>query len=189
MRLKRWRSAPDRTSCGTDRQPARAGHSRRLGTYREKFEKVMPLEYRRVLGEQKQTDPKTRAARLQESRAYAAMVTSWVIQQVLSKLPESRRNGVRCRERIQDWKEVYKDFPEDKLKAQASRCMDCGVPFCHQGCPLGNIIPDWNDLVYRDDGRKRLHVCSQPTISRNSPDASVRRRAKAHVCSASMPIR
>ena len=52
-------------------------------------------------------------------------------------------------ERIQDWKEVYKDFPEDRLKAQASRCMDCGVPFCHQGCPLGNIIPDWNDLVYR----------------------------------------
>jgi glutamate synthase (NADPH) small chain len=53
-------------------------------------------------------------------------------------------------ERIHDWKEVYKDFPEEKLKAQASRCMDCGVPFCHQGCPLGNIIPDWNDLVYRD---------------------------------------
>jgi glutamate synthase (NADPH/NADH) small chain len=52
-------------------------------------------------------------------------------------------------ERIHDWREVYKDFPEEKLKAQASRCMDCGVPFCHQGCPLGNIIPDWNDLVYR----------------------------------------
>src|SRR2546427_12952523 len=51
-------------------------------------------------------------------------------------------------ERLQDWKEVYKEFPEDKLKAQASRCMVCGIPFCHQGCPLGNIIPDWNDLVY-----------------------------------------
>jgi len=45
-------------------------------------------------------------------------------------------------ERLHDWREVYKEFPEDKLKAQASRCMDCGVPFCHQGCPLGNIIPD-----------------------------------------------
>src|SRR6059036_455875 len=45
-------------------------------------------------------------------------------------------------ERIHDWNEVYKEFSEDKLKAQASRCMDCGVPFCHQGCPLGNIIPD-----------------------------------------------
>ncbi len=53
-------------------------------------------------------------------------------------------------ERVQDWKEVYKEFPDDQLKAQASRCMDCGVPFCHKGCPLGNIIPDWNDLVYRD---------------------------------------
>src|SRR5246127_4047752 len=59
-------------------------------------------------------------------------------------------------ERIHDWKEVYKDFPEDKLKAQASRCMDCGVPFCHQGCPLGNIIPDWNDLVYRGHWQEAL---------------------------------
>ena len=59
-------------------------------------------------------------------------------------------------ERILDWKEVYKDFPEDQLKAQASRCMDCGVPFCHQGCPLGNIIPDWNDLVYRDQWKDAL---------------------------------
>ena len=59
-------------------------------------------------------------------------------------------------ERLHDWKEVYKDFPEEKLKAQASRCMDCGVPFCHQGCPLGNIIPDWNDLVYRDRWKDAL---------------------------------
>src|SRR5438477_3644229 len=59
-------------------------------------------------------------------------------------------------ERVHDWKEVYKDFPEDKLKAQASRCMDCGIPFCHQGCPLGNIIPDWNDLVYRDRWKEAL---------------------------------
>src|SRR5260370_25147017 len=64
-------------------------------------------------------------------------------------------------ERLHDWHEVYKEFPEDNLKAQASRCMDCGVPFCHQGCPLGNIIPDWNDLVYRDrwrDAIERLHA-------------------------------
>src|SRR5688500_8437250 len=53
-------------------------------------------------------------------------------------------------ERVHDYHEVYKDFPDDQLKKQASRCMDCGIPFCHQGCPLGNIIPDWNDLVYRD---------------------------------------
>ena len=59
-------------------------------------------------------------------------------------------------ERVHDWKEVYKEFPEDKLKAQASRCMDCGIPFCHQGCPLGNIIPDWNDLVYRGNWQEAL---------------------------------
>jgi glutamate synthase (NADPH/NADH) small chain len=59
-------------------------------------------------------------------------------------------------DRILDWKEVYKDFPDEKLQAQASRCMDCGVPFCHQGCPLGNIIPDWNDLVYRDRWKEAL---------------------------------
>jgi glutamate synthase (NADPH/NADH) small chain len=65
------------------------------------------------------------------------------------------------KERIHDWKEVYQDFPEDQLKVQASRCMDCGIPFCNQGCPLGNIIPDWNDLVYRgrwSEAIKRLHA-------------------------------
>jgi glutamate synthase (NADPH/NADH) small chain len=60
-------------------------------------------------------------------------------------------------ERINDWKEVYKDFPEDKLQSQAARCMDCGIPFCHQGCPLGNIIPDWNDLVYRGQWQEALY--------------------------------
>ena len=64
-------------------------------------------------------------------------------------------------ERIRDWKEVYLPFPEAELKAQAARCMDCGVPFCHQGCPLGNLIPDWNDFVYRDrwaEAIERLHA-------------------------------
>jgi glutamate synthase (NADPH/NADH) small chain len=63
-------------------------------------------------------------------------------------------------ERLQDWKCVQADFPEEKTKTQASRCMDCGIPFCNQGCPLGNIIPDFNDLVFRDkweDALARLH--------------------------------
>ncbi|HVU61648.1 MAG TPA: glutamate synthase, partial [Mycobacteriales bacterium] len=63
--------------------------------------------------------------------------------------------------RIQDWREVYEDFPEDHLQKQAGRCMDCGIPFCHQGCPLGNIIPEWNDLTWRGEGRQaieRLHA-------------------------------
>jgi glutamate synthase (NADPH/NADH) small chain len=97
-------------------------------------------------------------------------------------------------ERIHDWNEVYKEFPEDKLKAQASRCMDCGIPFCHQGCPLGNIIPDWNDLVYRGQWQEALYrllaTNNFPELtSRNSPDASARRRAKAPACWESMPIR
>jgi len=53
-------------------------------------------------------------------------------------------------ERVNDFQEVYREFPEQKLRLQGARCMDCGVPFCHTGCPLNNIIPDWNDLVYRD---------------------------------------
>jgi glutamate synthase (NADPH/NADH) small chain len=51
-------------------------------------------------------------------------------------------------ERLNDWFEIYQDFPEEKLRTQGARCMDCGVPFCHTGCPVNNLIPDWNDLVY-----------------------------------------
>src|SRR5438876_1315038 len=53
-------------------------------------------------------------------------------------------------ERLNDYREIYEHFPDKKLQQQAARCMDCGIPFCHKGCPLGNLIPDWNDLVYRD---------------------------------------
>ena len=63
--------------------------------------------------------------------------------------------------RLLDWREVYEDFDQISLRNQASRCMDCGIPFCNNGCPLGNIIPDWNDLVYRDrwrDAIDRLHA-------------------------------
>jgi glutamate synthase (NADPH) small chain len=63
--------------------------------------------------------------------------------------------------RLRDWKEVYEPFPRDHLRTQASRCMDCGIPFCNDGCPLGNLIPDWNDLLYRDQWRaaiERLHA-------------------------------
>jgi len=63
--------------------------------------------------------------------------------------------------RLRDWQEVYEPFPPDKLAIQAGRCMDCGIPFCNNGCPLGNLIPDWNDLVYRDhwrDAIERLHA-------------------------------
>ena len=63
--------------------------------------------------------------------------------------------------RILDWREVYEPMDGGALRAQAGRCMDCGIPFCHQGCPLGNLIPEWNDLAWRDDWREaseRLHA-------------------------------
>ncbi len=63
-------------------------------------------------------------------------------------------------ERLGDYRHVYYAYPAEELTRQASRCMDCGIPFCHQGCPLGNLIPDWNDLVYRDNWKaaiERLH--------------------------------
>ena len=71
--------------------------------------------------------------------------------------PKRRKIEVR----IQDWNEVYERFPGEDLKHQAGRCMDCGIPFCNNGCPLGNLIPDWNDLVYRGhwkDAVERLHA-------------------------------
>jgi glutamate synthase (NADPH/NADH) small chain len=70
------------------------------------------------------------------------------------ELPERRPVD----ERIKDWFEIYKEFPLEKVRTQGARCMDCGVPFCHTGCPLNNIIPDWNDLVYRDRWRAAVRV-------------------------------
>jgi glutamate synthase (NADPH) small chain len=59
-------------------------------------------------------------------------------------------------ERVNDWFEIYQDFPEEKLRTQGARCMDCGVPFCHTGCPVNNLIPDWNDLVYRGQWKEAV---------------------------------
>ncbi|HEY1466332.1 MAG TPA: glutamate synthase subunit beta [Acidimicrobiales bacterium] len=73
------------------------------------------------------------------------------------ELPPRRPVPVRLR----DWKEVYEPFPVESSREQGARCMDCGIPFCHEGCPLGNLIPEWNDLVYRDDwpeAMDRLHA-------------------------------
>ncbi len=73
------------------------------------------------------------------------------------RLPSRRPVPVR----LLDWHEVYEEFEPGAIEEQASRCMDCGIPFCNNGCPLGNIIPDWNDMVYRDEWRRaidRLHA-------------------------------
>ena len=76
----------------------------------------------------------------------------------IGRKPASKRP---IEERVRDYRYVYRPWPEEELKGQASRCMDCGIPFCNTGCPLGNLIPDWNDLVYRDhwlEAIDRLHA-------------------------------
>src|SRR5260221_6194024 len=61
-------------------------------------------------------------------------------------------------DRVKDWFEIYHEFPADKVSTQGARCMDCGLPFCHTGCPLNNIIPDWNDLVFRGRWKDAIRV-------------------------------
>lgn len=61
-------------------------------------------------------------------------------------------------ERINDWRDVYVEFPAPSVRTQAARCMDCGTPFCHEGCPLNNVIPHWNDLVYRDRWQEAARI-------------------------------
>src|SRR5260370_18669997 len=73
------------------------------------------------------------------------MVKITVFMEIKRETPHKRP----IEERLRDWREFDHKMPDEKLRAQGARCMDCGIPFCHKGCPLGNIIPDWNDLIYR----------------------------------------
>jgi glutamate synthase (NADPH/NADH) small chain len=76
------------------------------------------------------------------------------------EFPRAKPPARPVQERVGDYRHVYYAYPADELTRQAARCMDCGIPFCHQGCPLGNLIPEWNELVYRDSWRAaidRLH--------------------------------
>ena len=73
------------------------------------------------------------------------------------ELPKSRNP----KERIKDFKEIYEPFPEQKTNEQAARCMDCGIPFCHNGCPLGNIIPEFNDAVYRENWKEAIEILTE----------------------------
>ena len=103
-------------------------------------------------------------------------------------------------ERIHDWFEIYHAFPEEKQREQGARCMDCGVPFCHTGCPVNNLIPDWNDLVYNgrwQNAIRRLHatnnfpeftgrICPAPceaacVLGINQPPVSIKQIEKSIV--------
>ena len=115
----------------------------------------MPRDYRRVL----------EAARDAEERECLSTRRSWrpLVADATGFLKHGRELPIRrpVPVRLRDWKEVYEPFPADHLRTQASRCMDCGIPFCNNGCPLGNLIPDWNDLVWREQWHQaieRLHA-------------------------------
>ena len=74
---------------------------------------------------------------------------------------ERRERGYdKPAERLKTWREFVHPLPDGELERQAARCMGCGIPFCHQGCPVNNQIPDWNDLVWRDQWREALDKCA-----------------------------
>ena len=125
-----------------------------------RFIKVFPHEHKRVLGVSRTTTalyPESAAGRAGPGRAGATWVRtrdSWNTQRELAP-----RRPVT--QRVNDWFEIYLDFPEEKLRTQGARCMDCGVPFCQTGCPVNNLIPDWNDLVYHGrwkEAVRQLHA-------------------------------
>ena len=88
-------------------------------------------------------------------------------------------------DRVRNFKEFFIELPEQTLQAQASRCMDCGIPFCHdvkglKGCPVNNQIPDWNDLVYKGEWKTQLRIYIQPIIFQNLLAEFVQHLAKHH---------
>ena len=114
---------------------------------------VMPRDFKRV----KAAEAKAQA----ELASASEQGTRWVNPTgFLEVRPAAKPSARPVEERVGDYRHVYKAYPVEDLTRQAARCMDCGIPFCHHGCPLGNLIPDWNDLVYRDSWRaaiERLH--------------------------------
>ena len=84
-------------------------------------------------------------------------------------------------ERLKDYKEFVATLKDDAAKAQSARCMDCGTPFCNNGCPVNNIIPDFNELVYQGDWKNAIEVLHSTTISPSSPAASAPPRARRPV--------
>ena len=72
--------------------------------------------------------------------------------------PRQDRGYAPVKDRVEHYREFYKPLAEEELQSQGGRCMDCGIPFCHQGCPVNNIIPDWNDLVYKKRWREAIDV-------------------------------
>ena len=118
-----------------------------------KFVKVMPLDYKRALAELKKEHE---LAASRGARRGLARGGSWVDIRGFIQYPRKHHTNEAIDERLKHYREFLHVLTEPEIREQGARCMDCGVPFCHTGCPLGNIIPDWNDLVYRDRWREAL---------------------------------
>ena len=84
-------------------------------------------------------------------------------------------------DRLKHYREFVLHLDDEQASAQGARCMDCGIPFCQSGCPINNIIPDWNDLVYRGQWQEAIEPCTQPITSQSSPDVYVLHHARLHV--------
>ena len=140
-----------------------------------KFVKVVPSEYRRAL--EAQASPATNGLRLsghaRRRRRYVStgryvpvnterkVGSPWVKFAVFLEIERREHHKRPVDERLNDWKEFELPVPDAELREQAARCMDCGIPFCHDGCPLGNLIPDWNDHMYKghlDEAIAALHA-------------------------------
>ncbi len=120
----------------------------------QQFVKVMPKDYRRVLNEQ-------RRGELERQKDAPVAVARWLNRPGSSSSAARRRRAGRSASASTTGSRSTRTSRRSRCATQAARCMDCGIPFCHQGCPLGNIIPDWNDLVYRDqwhEAIERLHA-------------------------------
>ncbi len=126
-------------------------------TYLPRFKKVMPHDYKRALKEMAEAErrcgppkiatPRPRSsARRRRARGGTPDGQAWGFLEI-ARVEQPERNPA---ERLHDFNEFVETLPADGVREQGARCMECGVPFCHNGCPLGNLIPDWNDLVYRD---------------------------------------
>ncbi len=154
-RWSNWRRSTTMTSNGcatcssrTSTPPIRLVAQRILADWEvelKHFVKVMPRDYKRVLAAIAEAERNRRGRRRPRSWRPQVADPRGFLKITHRETPQRRPVPLRLR----DWKEVYEDFSHDVLKDQAARCMDCGIPFCHNGCPLGNLIPEWNDLVYQ----------------------------------------
>ncbi len=128
-----------------------------------RFIKVFPHEYKRVLGFARTESVYGTRMFLQFRIAACSgrRGAAWVRIQDFLRFSANSLRAARPRSGFSDWFEIYQPFPEEKQREQGARCMDCGVPFCHTGCPVNNLIPDWNDLVYNNRWEaaiRRLHA-------------------------------